>query len=425
MLIRKTRRFFLLSFALTAGVGMTGFCQAGTDEDALNLADSTPVVQERISPWRIATEASLARTQQRYGLEDFNSVRFSLDMHYDAALKPDWRLVFGDRIDRTYSSSGIGNDTVNSLKEAYVSWRPNTNAISDFGRINARYGVAYGYNPTDFFRSNSLRSVTSIDPNSLRENRLGTGMLRGQVLLENVSITAIYAPKLARTSSDKPFNTDFGATNNRDRWMISGSRQFSENVNPQFVLFGGSGQSVQAGVNFSALVNQATIGYVEWSGGAGKSLYADAIGTNEVRKFRQRLATGLTYTNDYKMSITAEFDYNSAAFAKNDLSTLARSDFVNYLRYRTYAQNQLELPTRSAAFLYGTWQNALVNHLDLKAMVRMNLDDHSRLNWIEARYHFTKLDLSVQLQQNVGDASSEYGALPQSQKWQTMITYYF
>ena len=46
------------------------------------------------------------------------------------------------------------------------------------GRINVRNGAALGYNPTDFFRSGALRSVVSIDPNSLRENRLGTVMLR-------------------------------------------------------------------------------------------------------------------------------------------------------------------------------------------------------------------------------------------------------
>lgn len=408
-----------------ASMGVASISSAGTDEDALNLADATPVVVERGSSWRISTEGSIGRARQRYGLNDYNSARLSFDLYYDAIISPGWRVVFGDRIDRTNRSADAGNDTVNSLKEAYVSWHPEGNNIVDAGRINARYGVAYGYNPTDFFRSGALRSITSIDPNSLRENRLGTAMLRGQMLLEGGSITAIFSPKLERTPSDKPFNPDFGSTNNRHRWMISGSKQFSENFNPQFLLFGGTGQSTHAGANLSALLNQATVGYVEWSGGSSRSLYAEATGTNGATSFRQRVATGLTYTNSRKMSLTSELEFNGSGLGKNEWSALALNASANYLQYRTQLQNLLELPNRNAMFFYGTWQDALVNHLDLKAMVRINLADRSRLNWVEARYHFTNLDLSLQLQHNSGDVFSEYGALPQRQMVQTLVTYYF
>lgn len=414
-----------LSLIFIATMGIYADCLAGTDEDALNLADATPVVVERVSPWRITTEASLDQTRQRYGLRDYNSARLSLDLYYDAIVSPGWRVVFGDRLDRTNRSADAGNNTVNSLKEAYVSWHPEGNNIVDAGRINARFGVATGYNPTDFFRSGALRSVTSIDPNSLRENRLGTGMVRGQMLLEGGSITAIYAPKLERTPSDAPFNADLGATNNRDRWMIVGGKQLSENFNPQFLLFGGSGQSVQAGANLTTLLNQSTVAYIEWSGGSGRSLYADATGASATTSFQQRVATGLTYTNAHKMSLTSEFEFNGAGLGKNEWATLAQNSPTNYLRYRSRIQNLLELPTKTALFFYATWQDALLNHLDLKALVRINLADHSRLNWIEARYHFTKLDLSLQVQHNGGNAFSEFGALPQRQMIQTMVTYYF
>lgn len=418
--------FMLLAcVAACAGTCTVAYGADTTDEAALSLADAAPLTTERTGAWRVFTEASASHVRQRYGMPDFNAARLSLDVYYDAVVRSGWRLVFADRLDRTNRSGDAGNDTVNSLKEAYVSWHPEGNNIVDAGRINARYGVAYGYNPTDFFRSGALRSVTSIDPNSLRENRLGTGMLRGQVLLEGGSITAIYAPKLERTPSDKPFNADFGATNNRNRWMLTASKQFSDNFNPQFLLFGGAGQSAQAGANLSVLLNQATVGYVEWSGGSSRSLYADATGGNGMTSFRQRVATGLTYTNSSKMSLTSEFEFNGAGLGKDEWSALGPSAVTNYLRYRTQVQDLLELPTRTALFFYGTWQDAMVNHLDLKAMVRLNLADRSRLNWIEARYHFTKMDLSLQLQHNGGNGFSEYGALPQRQSLQTMLTYYF
>ena len=400
---------------------------AGVDDDnnALSLADAAPVVKQVVSPWRVSTEASLGRRRQRYGVNDFNIGRLSLDAYYDGVLAPGWRLVFSDRLDRYVASDNTRSRTVNTLKEAYVSWHPPGDNIFDAGRVNARYGVGFGYNPTDFFRSNSIRSVVSIDPNSLRENRLGTVMLRGQTLLPGGSVSAIFAPRIENTRSNAPFSPDFGATNNRARWMLTASPTFSETFNPQFLLFGGAGHSPQGGVNLSALLNQATVGYVEWAGGSSATLYDRSRGVAGREAFRQRLATGLTYTTTTKMSLTGEYEYNGAGLNRDQWNTLGPTSLSSYFGYRNLVQDQLELPTRSALFFYGTWQDALVNHLDLRAMVRYNLADRSRLNWIEARYHFTHADLSLQLQHNGGNAFSEYGALPDRQVIQAVLTYYF
>ena len=397
----------------------------GSDEDALNLADTAPVVVHSAGPWKVSTEVSTGRIDQRYGLGDYNQTRLSLDAYYDAMVSPNWRLIFADRIDHTHHLGGGESDTLNTLKEVYTSWHPEGNAILDIGRINARYGVAYGYNPTDFFRSGAIRSITSIDPNSLRENRLGTAMLRGQVLFPQGSISAMYAPKLARAPSDGAWNADFGATNNRERWLLSGSHQFSESISSQLLLFGGKGQSVQAGANFSALISPTTVGYVEWSGGSNRLLYDEAIGASGPKSFRQRVATGLTYTNTRKVSLTTEIEYNGTGLGKNEWLALGGAVGPNYMRYRIKAQDLLELPTKTALFFYGTWQDALVSRLDLKAMVRLNMADYSRLNWIEARYHLTKIDVALQVQSNSGNAFTEWGALPQRRVIQTLLTYFF
>lgn len=414
-----------LSIGVLFCLGFANISKAGTDEDALNLADSAPVVLQRAGDWKIASEAGIGRTYQRYGLADVDALRLSLDAYYDAIISPGWRLVFSDRIDRTNRSGEGANTTINTLKETYISWHPKGNTIVDVGRINARYGVAYGYNPTDFFRSGALRSVTSIDPNSLRDNRLGTAMLRGQTLLTGSSITAIYAPKLVSTPNNASFNADLGATNNRNRWLLSGSNQFSENINPQLLLFGGSGQSVQAGANLSALLNQSTVGYVEWSGGSSRLLYSDAIGTSGQKSFRQRVSVGLTYTNAHKLSLTSEVQYNGAGLGKNEWLALAKTAGPNYLRYRAKAQDLLELPTKASLFFYANWQDAIMAQLDLKAMVRLNLADQSRLNWVEARYHFTKVDIALQLQNNSGNLFTEWGSLPQRKIIQTTLTYFY
>ncbi len=74
---------------------------------------------------------------------------------------------------------------------------------------------------------------------------------------------------------------------------------------------------------------------------------------------------------------------------------------------------------------YGTWQDALINHLDLSAMERFDADDYSRLSWLEARYHMEHAEFALQWQRNSGPVVSDYGAAPQIQSWQAVVRYYF
>ena len=60
----------------------------------------------------------------------------------------------------------------------------------------------------------------------------------------------------------------------------------------------------------------------------------------------------------------------------------------------------------NAAYLRAAWQDAFIRKLDLTAMLQLNLDDHSRLNWLEARYHWDRTELALQWQLNSGNASS-------------------
>lgn len=62
-----------------------------------------------------------------------------------------------------------------------------------------------------------------------------------------------------------------------------------------------------------------------------------------------------------------------------------------------------------------------MTQLDLSAMARLNDADHSRMTWLEARYHWDRIDLALQWQRNTGRAASEYGALPQQQMLQTLF----
>jgi hypothetical protein len=270
-----------------------------------------------------------------------------------------------------------------------------------------------------------VRSIISVDPASLRENRLGSVMVRGQALWAEGALTALYSPKLADRPSDAAFNPDFGATNFRDRWLLAGSYAVSKQLNPQFLLYGEAGQSPQVGLNLTTLLNDATVAYVEYSGGRSSSVLAQLQMPAPASAFRSRLATGATYTTTGNLSLTIEYEYNGAGLDRAAWDALRSGSPVVYAQYRILAAELQELPTKQRVFATARWQDAMINHLDLAAFAYYDPLDSSRQLWVEARYHWTKTDLALQWQVNSGSPGSEYGALPARQNWQALLKYFF
>jgi hypothetical protein len=395
------------------------------DLDALQLADTVTVSPERAGDLTAFVETALGSTRQRYDAPDLNSRRLSFDVQYDKTLSKAWRVVLSDRLDTNGGNQSGQMSTVNTLREAYASWQPSEDHILDVGRINMRNGVAIGYNPTDYFRAGALRSVSSIDPASLKRNRLGSVMLRGQTLWDSGSLTALVSPKLESQPNDAPFNADLGATNHANRWLLSLGIRISDGFNPQWILFGEDHREPQMGINATRLLNDATVAYAEWSGGRSQSLRAETFEGTDDKAFRSHLATGLTYTTENKMSYTLEYEYSGIGMSSSDWDALRKGSPLTYLRYRTSAQSLQEPVTKEALFFYSTWQDALINHLDLTAMMRYNAVDHSKMLWLEARHHWDHADFALQWQINSGGTLSEFGALQQRRAIQFVGTYYF
>lgn len=398
---------------------------ADDDAAALSLADQTAATAEQGSDWRAFVE-TMARESRRQGPGPaLHGTRLSLDARFDKIFAPGWRAVFADRLDLNRTDGASGNNDVNTLKEAYVSWQAQPDRIADLGRINVRNGVAMGYNPTDYLRAGALRSIVSLDPASLRENRLGSAMARGQALWEGGSLTALYSPKIAGQPNTAVFSPDFGATNQRARWQLALSEKLSGALTPQWLLSGGAGQLPQFGINLTALPNDATVVYFEWSGGRAPSLAAQAQATRDDTAYRSRLSTGLSYTTAANVTLTAEYEYNGAAPDKVGWDALRRGPPAAYGSYRGLVADRQDPPARDNVFLYAVWQDAMVKHLDLTAMVRYAAADRSRLQWLEARYHWSRVDIALQNQLNNGDARSSYGAASERRVWQALLRYFF
>lgn len=416
----------LLLLVLALVLAPPVFAASDAESDALSLQSDTSAPVKAASDTKFFVEGAIGDASQRYQLGSNGLHRASFDLSHTARLGPGWRAVISDRLDHIHPRASGLDKSVNSLREAYISWQPEgATTLIEFGRINLRYGPAYGYNPTDFFRDGSLRAITTADPFALRENRMGTVMLRGQFLWDGGSMSAAFSPELADKPSQRSWSFDLGSTNNRDRTLLALGTQFSQSVSSQVLLYKQAGLSPTLGANLTALLSDAATAHIEWSRGKEPSLLSRALFLpGATAATRNRFVGGATYTTAGKLSFTAEYQYNGFGLSKQQRVALAANPLAQ-LAYQGEALRLQELAPREAYLFYVTQKGLWLKDLDLAAYVRVNTGDNSRLAWLELRHHWASFDLTFQLQQNMGRATSEFGILPDRRTMQILGTYYF
>jgi hypothetical protein len=401
---------------------------AADDElDALALTSAPEADSAATAPQstKLSIEGMFGSANQRYSDTERQIGRASLDFSHSARLAPAWSATISDRIDHSYPSDANVDATVNSLREAYLSWQPGGgDLVVEIGRINLRYGSGYGYNPTDFFRDGSLRTVTSTNPLAWRESRLGSVMLRGQQLWTGGSLSVAYSPSLVDRPNQSGWSPDLGSTNNRDRMVVALDTQFSQGVSSQLLAYKQAGHAPTLGASLTALLSNAAVGHIEWTRGAEPDLLSRALALPGSAATRNRLVGGVTYTTQSKLSVTAEYQYNGFALNQDNWSTLATLP-MNQIAYLREAQRLQELASRQASLIYITQKSFGLKALDLTAFLRTNLGDRSRLVWFELRHHWVHTDLAFQFQHQSGGAASEFGLIPDSRVVQVLGSYYF
>lgn len=396
--------------------------------DALNLADETRAapVPVRTRAWRAFAEAAGGSTQPRSSGPAQRDGRLSLDVRLEHAGDGPWRTVAASRLDMRSRPAAFEDHVVHTLKEAYLSHAGAQDTALDIGRINHRQGVALGYNPTDYFRDGAGRSAVSMDPASLRENRQGSAMLRVQHLWGRGAFSLALSPRLDQRDTPRGgWNLDWGATNHRHRALLGVTHRWSETLSPQWLLLAQPGQKIQGGLNLSGLVGDATVAYLEWSGGPSPALANQALDRKAPTPWRNRLTLGARYTTASRLSVTAEAHYNGAAPDRSAWQALRAGPLLPYAQYRLWAARAQEPPTRHALFFHAAWTDAFVRRLDLGALLHLDRIDASRRFWIEARYRGDGFDLALQWQRSQGTPLSQFGAWPESGRWELTLRRYF
>jgi hypothetical protein len=364
------------------------------------------------------------------------------------------RLNFRDEDDVRFPSH---ENVVNDLREAYGSWHPSDQTYVDVGRINIKSGIALGYNPTDFFKTRSVTEPLSLDPSSLREDRLGTLLARVQHIWGAGSLTIAFAPGIrARsriyTNTNLPsFNPMFDRTNADERFLVKGSINLGDNASPEFLLYREGGQ-LHLGTNLSVGLGQSTVAYLEWSGARRPNLITEAFnygretGTLPVnpenplsagsrRTFRSELALGASYTTKADLTVNFEYLLNQAGFSRRDWDAWfaagahaePRSPLIDELWYfRAYARDQQQQNTEQAYFARADWVNAFNAQLELTGFALVDAYDQSGIAQVSANYYlsdsWTIGGLGVRY---FGSRRSDFGSLGTSFSLLCSVVHYF
>ena len=369
------------------------------------------------------------------------------------------RLNVSDRLNLRFENDidfPSRENLLNELRELYVSAEPSSRSYLDLGRINLKSGIALGYNPTDYFKARAAIEPLSLDPTVLRENRLGTVMVRAQHVWERASLTAAFAPALSealplRTPLDLPsFDPMLGLTNSESRVLLKGSIELASSLSPEFLLYRG-GDETSAGFNLAANVGQRMVAYLEWSGGRHGTLVAEALGfgretgtlppgvsgilpADPRRSFMNQVALGFSYTTPTRITLNLEYHYNQAGFTAADWNrwftvgqagadNRALSDAAWYIR--DYALDQQEPATQHSLFLRADWVDAFVPKLELVGFVNTDLRDGSSLLQLNADYTVSdRWTVGALAVASLGPRRSDFGSLPQSGSVQLRVVRY-
>jgi hypothetical protein len=367
------------------------------------------------------------------------SNRASFDALDTWRLGPNLTATLSDRLSVSFADGvGFPNESVrNDPREAYLTWEPLPEAYLEAGRINVRNGVAFGYNPTDFFRARTSVAMSSADPGAMRNNRLGTAMLRAQRIFDGGSVEFIYAPKLHVAAplyaTADPFDPKFDQTNGADRFLASFSFELEE-FSPQLLVYHESGRT-KFGLNISHPIGGSIIAYASWAGGRAPGVTADAIafgrrtGTlpsfmplppyvSAARSFRNEVSTGASWTGEGGLSVIVEYNFNQAGFSKDDWrgwfavgADPTMAPFAWYIR--GYAGDRQLPMTQHQAFVRLDCPEPFdIKHFDINGFVMGNLTDGSTLGQLGVNYDISdKWSAGAYLGLFTGGARSEWGSM--------------
>lgn len=384
--------------------------------------------------------------------------RASLDALDSWSLGHDLRATLSDRLN-VVAENGVdfvSRQTLrNDLREGYLTWEPVARNFLEAGRINVRNGIALGFNPTDFFKTQTAVGQPSLDPSVIREDRLGTVMLRGQAIWTGGAASLAFAPKLGEPApitdrSRLGIDPLIERTNSADRFLATIELGVAD-LGPQALVYH-EGSKTRFGLNLSHPIGQSVIAYAEASTGEEPNLITAAIAygkktgvlpesapilppTNPATHWRSDFVAGASWTPVGKLTFNAEYHFHQAGLTSRDWrnwfaiggANPSIRGISNELWYiRDFANAEQEPVTRQQAFFRADWTDAFIADLELTAIAFVDLYDGSTLTQLAAQYYLSDAwTISGYFSANLDGKRTERGSFPQAASATLSLRRYF
>lgn len=411
----------------------------------------------QIPSWRDVTEMIVAIPEGEspgwtnltrfysWGVYSFRGKAVSI--HYNFAL---------NGYTRDDSQFETAEDVRFDIREGYLSMNASDSFYVDFGRINIKTGVSMGYNPTDYFKVNSVVDRTTEDVSQLRDSRMGALVVRSQKLSDNSSFSIALSPEISHRNDrwytdEKIYGLNLDKNNDRSRVLIKYSYRIYEDFSPEMVFYNESGNN-NFGLNLIKTVGEKIVAYAEANVGKRYNLIDEAL--LEIRKadrvaaavnryfpsdagtsYRRQLSLGASYTTDSNISTNLEYHYNQSGLSKDDWGNWFKAGadpsssaaaYGQLLSIRDLARIRNEPISKHSLFIRSQVDDVFVNNLTITGQVMVDLIDYSSLFQLEALYNMNSNTLLAFRHVNFnGTDKSNYGSLPYLMTTSIQLDYYF
>ncbi|WP_349360670.1 hypothetical protein [Stappia sp.] len=393
------------------------------------------------------------RNEDRQG-EDRFAGRFSAHWFGRGTVSDNLSILFNLRSRAGWRESrGFrAEDDINlDVQELAAAWDTGNNLLLEAGRINVRNGVALGFNPTDWFKADSLVTIDSQDPGDRREERLGTVVVSAATSLGSTLVQAGFRPDISAARDTVVTDADIVGLN-LDRTNPSPAfyAKLSPNLGGNISLTGnvlvengrlGGGAEVSGTLgNNLVLYGEAFIQHrlnlaaEALEDGTGSAAFRSRIGAADGYETAGQLAIGGTYSlpeaiaKTEDISLSLEYHYNGAGLTGRQLSALAGAagaDRAAAGRVRAFAARAQEPLARHQVFARFAW-NDFLGDADFSAIAYYVPDDRSALAQIAASYPYNdNVEISLRAFSVFGSDTSVYGSNPLRNSIQLAVKYTF
>jgi hypothetical protein len=309
------------------------------------------------------------------------------------------------------------------------------------GRINLRNGVATGFNPTDWFKADSLVVGDSHDTADRREDRLGTLLIQGTAHGDALMVVAGFRPGLASdlATDDGHWLSDgdfFGQGLDRTNGHAAGYARITplgwDNLSTTASLYYEDRQP-GLGLEVSGVASETLVLFAEWFGQYRYGLVdealsdvplAEALGGRGERAFLHQVALGASWSPSTDLvgardiTLTGEYHFNQAGLdgdaldAWFDAGTSGSAPPGALWSVRGLASDRQEPLGQHQLFLRLAYTDIL-DDLDLTALSFVSPLDASALTQVDLDLALgTNGTLSLSAFGALGPDRSQFGSLP-------------